>query len=477
MGFRRISTLQSMLVIGVILAMLPLLLVVLLAVKTMRDSTALGHTLDAQVFEQTKAVQSVMQKTGDIERKARLYVLLSDPALRQPYERESYEMARSALRQALDELLAMQIDSRIALRAKELAEKEILIYQQIVGGNGQNPALPVDGVFQGFRASSNALSHEFESHVDRQFAQVRLHSASFEAALFNKGALLLTLSLLLIVSMLWMLTKSQRQLRSAVACLVEGQWKQPIEINGPRDMSILGERLEWLRGRLLDLSFSRQLLAENVAREIEQRSQALEQTGRLLTVRAEEEANAACLKLTKSLNQQILPLQALADAMKSYAQIDQLGDAPKQLVAMQAVVDAALFELEPAIEAKSIILKPMIRSLKLEGNPQQLRYIVDILLEWAVQRSPHDGEIRISLRDSDGRMELDIEDEGPFIATDQRKYLFEPLQSADSADGPWLSLAQAKAYVINHRGKIEILDCHQQLGARVRVLIPVNGGV
>jgi len=47
---------------------------------------SIGQDNQFQVFEQTKAIRLVLQKTADIERKARLFVLLSDPALRQPYE-------------------------------------------------------------------------------------------------------------------------------------------------------------------------------------------------------------------------------------------------------------------------------------------------------------------------------------------------------------------------------------------------------
>jgi len=102
---------------------IPLFLAVMYAAFGMRETSALGRTINYQVFEQTKAIRLVLQKTADIERKARLFVLLSDPALRQPYEQQSYENTRASFKQALGELLKLHVDNKIALLVNELSRK------------------------------------------------------------------------------------------------------------------------------------------------------------------------------------------------------------------------------------------------------------------------------------------------------------------------------------------------------------------
>ena len=133
MKFKNILSLKSLIVLGFVIAVIPLFLAVMYAAFGMRETSALGRTINSQVFEQTKAIRLVLQKTGDIERKARLFVLLSDPALRQPYEQQSYESTRASFKQALSELLKLHVDNKIALLVNELSEKENLIYQQIIG--------------------------------------------------------------------------------------------------------------------------------------------------------------------------------------------------------------------------------------------------------------------------------------------------------------------------------------------------------
>ncbi|MDD4916163.1 MAG: sensor histidine kinase, partial [Methylococcales bacterium] len=94
MKIKNILSLKSLFVLGFVIAVIPLFLAVMYAAFGMRETSALGRTINSQVFEQTKAIGQVMQKTSDIERKARLFILFSDPSLRQPYELQSYENTR-----------------------------------------------------------------------------------------------------------------------------------------------------------------------------------------------------------------------------------------------------------------------------------------------------------------------------------------------------------------------------------------------
>jgi two-component system sensor histidine kinase GlrK len=79
-------------------------------------------------------------------------------------------------------------------------------------------------------------------------------------------------------------------------------------------------------------------------------------------------------------------------------------------------------------------------------------------------------------------MELEVEDEGPGIALEERAHVFEPFfrgqtaQGDECAEGPGLGLAIVKEYVTNHQGKVNIIDSRQdQQGARFRVQIPLTG--
>jgi len=243
-------SLKSQMAFGFAVAALPLLAAVLLAASALCETAKLDTPLAHHVFEQTKAVGLVLQKTSDLERKARLFVLLDDPALRSPYERSSYEAVRVAFKQALDGLLGLAGDNRLILLAKELAEKEDLIYRHIIKSEADTPLkFPLDDAFTGLRETSANLSREFENQIKRELdARHSQTQARFQTLLAQAG-LLTGLSVLLAGALLAFLGRSLRSLNAAIERLGAGDFAEPIRIAGPSDLVRLGGILESLRSR------------------------------------------------------------------------------------------------------------------------------------------------------------------------------------------------------------------------------------
>jgi len=484
MKFKNILSLKSLIVLGFVIAVIPLFLAVMYAAFGMRETSALGRTINFQVFEQTKAIRLVLQKTGDIERKARLFVLLSDPALRQPYEQQSYESTRASFKEALSVLLKLHVDNKIALLVNELSEKESLIYQQIIGAAGENNLkLPVDDAFQGLRESSHSLSREFENHVDHQFNELRRQSESLEQGLLIKGAVLLAVSFIFIAILLAVLSRSMRQLDTSIRRLGSGELDEPIDVAGPSDLRYLGTRLEWLRTHLLDLEVSKQQFMHNVAREIDLPLERIRGVAELLVYEADEEPDSTRQDIARRLCNNIDKLKTVSEELLRYSQINSIPELNrKQTVNIEVLLESVIEDFQPRLQAKSISLKKLVRPVEISGIQEQLRSIIEQLLSNAVKYSPANGEIRIMLRDSGTQMELEVEDEGPGIDPNERQHVFEPFfrgktaEGDDNVEGPGLGLAIVKEYVTNHQGKVDIIDSRQdQQGARIRVQLPLSG--
>jgi two-component system sensor histidine kinase GlrK len=482
--YKNFLSLKSLIVLGFVIAVIPLFLAVMYAAFGMRETSALGRTINSQVFEQTKAIRLVMQKTGDIERKARLFILLSDPTLRQPYEQQSYESTRGLFKQALSELLKLHVDNKIALLVNELSEKEDLIYQQIIGSAGENNLkLPVDEAFQGLRESSYTLSREFESHVDHEFNELRQQSESLEQGLLIKGAVLFVISFICIAIMLVILSRSMRQLDISIRRLGSGELKEPIIVSGPSDMRYLGNRLEWLRTHLMDLEVSKQQFMHNVALEINLPLKSIREGAELLANEANEQPDGAQQDIARLLCNNVDKLKTVSEELVRYSQINSKPEMNrKETVNMKDLLDSVIKDFQTRLQAKSISLKKLVRPVEISGIHEQLQSIIEQLMSNAVKYSPAGGEIRIMLRHSGTQMELEVEDEGPGIDPNERTHVFEPFfrgktaQNDEFAEGPGLGLAIVREYVINHQGKVDIIDSRQdQHGARIRVQIPLTG--
>ena len=486
MKFKNILSLKSLIVLGFVIAIIPLFLAVMYAAMGMRETSTLGKTINYQIFEQTNAIRLVLQKTADTERKARLFVLLSHPSLRQPYELQSYESTRESFKQALGELLKLHVDNKIALLVNELSEKENLIYQQIIGSAKDNDLkLPVDEAFQGLRGSSHSLSREFENHVDHQFNELRQHSESIEQGLLIKGAVLLTISFITIAILLSVVSRSMRQLDNSIRRLGSGELDAPIDVTGPSDLHYLGSRLEWLRTHILELEDSKQQFMHNVAREINLPLENIREGAEQLVSEADKEANTSREDIARQLCNNVDKLKKVAEELVRYSQINSKPEMyHKQTVNVKDLLDLVVEDFKPRLQAKSISLKKLIRPVVISGVNEQLRSIIEQLLLNAVKYSPVGGELRIMLRDSGAHMVLEIEDEGPGIVPEDREHAFEPFfrgktaQSDECVEGSGLGLAIVKEYVTNHQGKVDIIDSrHDQQGARIRIQMPLTGEV
>ncbi len=482
--FKNILSLKSLIALGFVIAVIPLFLAVMYAAFGMRETSALGRTINSQVFEQTKAIRLVLQKTGDIERKARLFVLLSDPAVRQPYEQQSYESTRASFKQALNALLKLHIDNKIALLVNELSEKENLIYQQIIGSAGENNLnLPVDEAFQGLRESSSSLSREFESYVDHEFNELRNQSESLEQGLLIKGGALLVISFIFIAVLLAILSRSMRQLDAGIRRLGSGELDEAIDITGPSDLRYLGNRLEWLRTHLMELEVSKQQFMLNVAREIDLPLESIREGAELLASEPDQQSNDTRQDIARLLCSHVDKLKTVSEELLRYSQINSKPETNrKEAVNMKSLLESVIEDFQIRLQSKSISVKKLVRPVEISGVYDQLRSIIEQLMSNAVKYSPTGGEIRIMLRDSGSQLELEVEDEGPGIEPDERLHVFEPFfrgkiaDAEETIEGPGLGLAIVKEYVVNHQGKVDIIDSRQdQHGARVRVQIPLSG--
>ena len=489
MGFAKLFTLNHGILFGFVVAVIPLLVAVLYAASAMRETSALGKAMNRQVFEHTNSIRLVLQKSSDIERKARLFVLFSDPALRKPDERQSYDNARAAFKQALDGLHKSNLDNAIALRVNELAEKERLIYEQIIGADTENMLkLPVDAAFQGLREASNTLSREFESHVEREFDALNQESASLERGVLVKGAILLLASLGFMAILLTLLSRPLRQLDVATRQLVAGNRQEPITVNGTRDLRQWGERLDWLRTRWLDSEESKYRLINTVAGEIEKPLDSIVELAAKLAEDANGEFDPQRLETAMQLSAHMESLQAVSAQLHRFSQasLDPINpdatSASQETVNMKALLESVIQAHQTRLLAKSLTVETVVQPVEVLGIPGQLHSVVDHLLSNAIKHSPEGGEINILLRTSGILMELEIADEGLGFDADQRAKAFHPVflgnaasDNASESENVGFCLAKVGEVVASHQGRVEIVESNQPLhGARIRVQLPLR---
>jgi two-component system OmpR family sensor kinase len=148
--------------------------------------------------------------------------------------------------------------------------------------------------------------------------------------------------------------------------------------------------------------------------------------------------------------------------------------ATPQPVDLAELVLAAAAELEPASDDHELELD--IRPAPLLGNPDDLQRVAINLLENAIRHTPPGTHIRATTRTlDDGRAELVVADDGPGIAPEVKKHMFERFaRGRGEASGSFgLGLAIVQAVTDAHDGTVEVKSS-RRTGAQFTLRFPGN---
>lgn len=163
--------------------------------------------IQVQMAEQVRLIGIILQRSSELERKARLVILLSDPSIREPYERESYEKSRLAYQKSMDELAHLILDPEVILIVQELMEEESLIHRQMEGIEGHTNIPPsLDQAFADFSERTMTLAMRLDAEargaLEKNVSVSRQHLKDYE---FQNGLALL--SVLTVMALMYRWTK------------------------------------------------------------------------------------------------------------------------------------------------------------------------------------------------------------------------------------------------------------------------------
>ena len=137
------------------------------------------------------------------------------------------------------------------------------------------------------------------------------------------------------------------------------------------------------------------------------------------------------------------------------------------------VVEQAVSKLGPRATAKRVNISCNLEA----GMPQisfdsrQIGEALESIISRAVDASPEDGEIGISLRRRDGTPRIEIKDNGATLNDERRLNLFDPL-AGDRLNRTALSLAMARRIIERHGGEVSA-RAGASAGTIVEVTLPI----
>ncbi|MGW6276303.1 sensor histidine kinase [Kribbella sp. NPDC055071] len=169
----------------------------------------------------------------------------------------------------------------------------------------------------------------------------------------------------------------------------------------------------------------------------------------------------------------------LVDDLLLLARLDQQRPLRMEPVDLLPIAADALHNAQAMQRERNISLQilPDSEAPVVEGDETRLRQVLGNLISNALNHTPIDAPIVVSVGTRDGDAVLEVSDSGPGLSDEQKARVFERFYRADSAraratGGSGLGLSIVAALVAAHRGRVTVTD-NAPHGAIFTVLLPL----
>jgi len=409
----------------------------------------------------TAVVQALAERTVDMERSARQYLVLGDPLLRERFD-EHHAQSLAQLGQIdLPEL------SESATAWRQLAGQ---LHDGLAQGQSAEELLPL-------LAALGALNEDIRRSSQRwiEASNARLLDELERQRGQLQQRLLLALSGALIAALLmtWWLIRPVRQLEKAISRLGGKDFWEQVVVEGPADLRRLGQKLDDLRQRLAELEADRERKLRHVSHELKTPLAALKEGVALLAEEVPGPLSATQREVVDilghkvgSLQRQIESLLMLNAAAYEARQLDVAQVIPGQLLADAAGRHAL------AAQARQVCIVVDAGEGVARLDAGKLAVILDNLLANAIDFSTDGATIRLCAASTLTGWQIDCIDQGPGVAPEDFRRIFEPFvqgrrQAPVPRQGSGVGLSIVRELVGAMGGRVDLLT--SETGAHFRV--------
>jgi two-component system sensor histidine kinase GlrK len=440
------------------------------ALFTLEDLTLQSRISASRALELSSAAQSLSERSISLERSSRQSVILDDRVLRERFEAEARDtskvlqglIAEGIARTSADQWRAHLKNASELLRgpAETALDRERQLAQEFREVEGINAAIAVQAQ-QAIQQRNKSLEGKLEASRQKLTLQVT-------------WAIVLAVTMALAFGV-WFTLPLQR-LENAIIGLGQNRLDQIIDIRGPADLALVGQRLDWLRLRLVELDADKARFLRHISHELKTPLASLREGVSLL----EDEVAGPLSNNQKEIaqilkhNTGVLQTQ-IEDLLRFNAaafEARQLHRQKSDLLALiEAQVDAQRLQWRARELSVVVAGEPLVIDLDIE----KISTAVGNLLSNAIRYSPPKGIIRLELSTLPSLARIDIHDQGIGVAPADRERILEPFyrgerQPPDALRGSGIGLSIVHEYIAAHGGRIVLLP--DQPGAHFRIELP-----
>ena len=213
----------------------------------------------------------------------------------------------------------------------------------------------------------------------------------------------------------------------------------PIEIL-PRDLAPIGRSLNQLLGKLERSLIAERRFADHAAHQLRTPQAAVKLLLQMLSATENDDERKAIVRDLETSNERAMRIieQLLRAARVSHQPIQ------LEKVSLYNAVASVMAEFGNLITDKQLdVSLSGSETAEVSADEQLLRLMISNLVDNAIKYTPPEGQIRVTIKQSEERWILSIADSGPGIAAEHRDAVFQRFYRVDSpqAEGVGLGLA------------------------------------
>lgn len=457
------------------LVVVPLLAALIHATYEVDRLVAQGQRALFATVRATQSSQLLLEAITDMERNARQYKVLGDPALLQVYEENHQKFVDTARRLSALNLPDLQRE-RLDLMTRLEAEVSETVTR--FAHDAPETAVAVDG-FTSLARDARKMLVDNRKLVEGEVATLESNGAEVQRGLVVQAMALAPGALVLAGIFTVLITRPIRQMDKAIRRLGDGDFSAPAQIQGPRDLEQLGERLDWMRTRLLEVEADKNRFLRHISHELKTPLTAIREGAELLNEGVVGHLNSQQAEITAILKDNTLQLQRLIEDLLDFNIATSRSSKLRcERVALRGLIYNVLTDHKVAVLARQLVLDISLAPVELDGDRAKLQTLVDNLVSNAIKFSPEKGRLHVHLRAREGQALIEVADSGPGIPEAERRRIFDAFFQGSNVPnghvrGTGLGLSIAREYAQAHGGYIEVID-GEGAGACLRVILPLQ---
>ena len=463
----RISFRQSMLA-GFLLIAVLLGWAAIQSWLTLEYFVAQSQRDSAQALELNAAIQELAERTVDLERSGRQFLVLNDPVLLKRFDEHS----------ALALTAVGRLEALPGVALGELPRDWRSNLEQL--GAGLHRLADKDQL-QPFLTRLGDLNRALDRHgrqwIDAQHQATLTTLEASRLQLTGMVAVAVGGAFVVALAMSWWLSRPITTIEGAIERLGESRFEEPVHVRGPADLRRVGRRLDWLRQRLGELESERERTLRHVSHELKTPLTALKEGVALLDEEVPGPLSAGQREIVGILTHNVRGLQGRIESLLGLnaAAFDarQLNVAPVEPAALLAEA-AQRHELAASARQQQIVCQADAGVARLDAD--KIALILDNLLANAIDFSPQGGRIELSALRQRRAWRFECVDQGCGVASEDAERIFEPfvqgrLRAPVERRGSGVGLSIVRELAGAMGGSVSLLSGSGQ-GAHFRVEIP-----